>query len=1818
MNSLSEKYFALNPLKELKSLNGIDVPVVEQYDSEIDEIVTDKTRKEIIETVFAQNSLNKVKQKQSKQFSEGGVTNINGDAQEIWTPREFLYRQFNPDWKENPYIVSEEVGEEKLKNIAEKQQALELEIEELLVKHKAKTIFELPISEYDYIKEQRREIERIADFLTIPELDAFVFAHPELKKENYIDDYTYTKDDLIDKKLLFFELTSKSEGKWVYRYEYLAGNVNRKITHLERDEDYYLENISKEQWQIQKEELLKVRNPYARITQEGQNAITLYARSEFANDTAIFGITEIVGNLQFNGKTTINNAFKQYLQSDLIDPTTFQLVESYRDITRYYCDGETPPSDGTEDGERLKINILQNSKIEGQRLLDMFLDTELTREDKQRLEYEWNLRYNNEVECYWSKIPVALSLSKTFLNGVPFIPNPTQIQSVQYQMVTGSCLFAYGVGVGKTASAFMNISWALDNGLVKKPLIVTRVNIAPKFIGETQGKDETNAQGKTTGTFLQGLLPQYKVVDLGGLSYDEVRYNIKHFSEEEERLMTKMDELKEYIRNNVNKKTYNFEDKEVNGVIIANIDDFELEQIQRDYAFYLMPYQPQGDNPPEKKTKPMAIFEWWWGQQVKYISELPYRLGKVRDFGDGTIFFTTKTGIRRLGVYKPNIEEDINQNDSFFGQIFYELSQGEEIENMRGYGRENPFANKIESALFEAPEKPKIYLSELGIDFACFDESHDYKKVFTIAKGRLNPYKQDYTDGRKGRSNKKYATVGKGTPNDISIDAYKIVRYVQNLHTNSFGVIHLTATPVTNSPVEIYSMMALTNYPKLVKEGYSQIEDFFDLYMRINYDIRYTAQRKIVKDQVLLGFNNTPQMRRLLFSIIDYKSGQDANIKRPVKVIYPNLPKGIDTTLEPTPEQNDSFYNIKEFIKGEKTYQEICELDTVDINDYNEMDDEELIKAYEDLTGKAVDETPPLEDKTRKKFIDKLEQAQTKTQQFSTKEGKRIPKQARVSKALAMMRQVTISPYLFMCKKRSEIEPTATQYVESSPKLLYIINCIKNTLKYEKDNNLQPTGSVIYMTQGIEPKAMIPTEFEIQADGSRVPIAYEQFKWSETALAKIKKYLVDNSNLEENQISIVYGGTSKTAKVREMDKFLRGESLVMIGSKSISTGVDLQKNASQLFFADFDWSPTDAEQVEGRIHRQGNRMAYTRIVYPMLENSADPVIFQILQEKTMRIREIWDKEGRTSQLEINKEFDASDFKRKLITDPEEQAKYHIEVSVKDLEDNAIMYRNRLKTFQNLSEDYQTIQEERDILKKGLTILEHYAKEKIRKDGIKNLENKIDDAEWELEREKDTLEQEISDAKYELEYNSPSEQDQAELKKKITANEKKLGKLNVKDKIEKIKADAYDYVNDPEKRYEFEDYMGLTDEELVDKVQKVITDSNSWWQRNVGWRTQSEIDDFIKNNYPMAYFGRDESDNERIKQLAISKKEEIKAVRTKVRELQDFIDDSDDPFSNEVVKAESDLEELEEQLDDLKRELENIKDDDEGVNTDKAIRVASNPQFNNRGYSWRNAYRNYTKGKDRILALGLDPNDLTGALSEIRTKLQEFEDEIATIRDSEGELIAKFRLEAIANKKDLPTLSDRVIEYGEANGKYLTKFLSTFKIDETVKYGDNPDKDTSTKIIIGMTKPHQKTYKGEIIIELQGSKKKSVDIVVGDDTYEIVGGEYVSLGDYTVAEFEQLLVDNDLVGVFEFFDWAVKDGVEGGKPKLKEPPKKPIDKPVDKPVDEPIEPETSSIEDYELKIELYEDLIELAETDEEVEEYELKIELYQDLIELESE
>ena len=96
------------------------------------------------------------------------------------------------------------------------------------------------------------------------------------------------------------------------------------------------------------------------------------------------------------------------------------------------------------------------------------------------------------------------------------------------------------------------------------------------------------------------------------------------------------------------------------------------------------------------------------------------------------------------------------------------------------------------------------------------------------------------------------------------------------------------------------------------------------------------------------------------------------------------------------------------------------------------------------------------------------------------------------------------------------------------------------------------------------------------------------------------------------------------------------------------------------------WNPSETTQVEGRIWRQGNRQGVTHIVYPLMNDSIDALMYQKYDEKQSRIDELWKYKGDTLNVA---DIDPEELKFGLIKDPEKRADLQIIQEKEMLEDS---------------------------------------------------------------------------------------------------------------------------------------------------------------------------------------------------------------------------------------------------------------------------------------------------------------------------------------------------------------------------------------------------------------------------------------------------------------------------------------------------------------------------------------------------------------------
>ncbi len=587
----------------------------------------------------------------------------------------------------------------------------------------------------------------------------------------------------------------------------------------------------------------------------------------------------------------------------------------------------------------------------------------------------------------------------------------------------------------------------------------------------------------------------------------------------------------------------------------------------------------------------------------KHIASLLDEEGEVELLPENSISVITYEGLRKLAF------TDFTWNE-IKGRLFQILNQG--IESSR---ESTALEGKIEELMGKGSIGSNIEIEKLGFDYLLMDEAHISKKIFTQVKGEVNE------SGERERSDYKIAS---GTPSAIALKSFMVAQYVQKTSNNN-NVVLLTATPFTNSPLEIFSMLSLIAYHRLEKLQLDNLQQFFNHFIQSSIELIISAQLVPQRKEIIMGFNNLIALQQLIFQFIDYKSGEEAEIHRPNKIVLPMKNQKVDGVVVPLP--------AEEQISTTTTPTTEQQLLMAQLESY--------------LLGKTELEG----------ILDKKEKpTEEETDAEKLKDKRNDP--ARILKGITLGRQIAFSPYLIPRAENVAEKVNYLDFIQSSPKLMYTMGCIQSVKKHCENIGEPMSGQLIYSNAG--------TNF----------------------FPHIKEYLVKELGFDPKEVDFIKGGMTARKKELVKDKFLSGVIKVVIGSQTIREGINLQNRATDLYNLWLDWNPTDLYQLEGRIWRFGNQFANVRIVIPLVEDSVDVAIFQKLEEKSSRINYLWQRSGKENTLKLEN-FNPSELKTSLISNPKRLAEVMILEKKEILKDEVNGLLNQRDELNNIVETRET-------------------------------------------------------------------------------------------------------------------------------------------------------------------------------------------------------------------------------------------------------------------------------------------------------------------------------------------------------------------------------------------------------------------------------------------------------------------------------------------------------------------------------------------------
>jgi hypothetical protein len=676
-----------------------------------------------------------------------------------------------------------------------------------------------------------------------------------------------------------------------------------------------------------------------------------------------------------------------------------------------------------------------------------------------------------------------------------------------------------------------------------------------------------------------------------------------------------------------------------------------------------------------------------------YISQFIDENGEVFQVDEGSISMLTYQGLERLGF---NETTQANMFDQLTDAI--SMLQDIDISTKKGAKDIVREKGKLEGIIGKALAKSTVKIEDFGFDFVCFDEAHALKKIFTQVKARKS---------EEGESkNKKMYEINAGIPSTRGIKGYFVCSYIQMLNKGN-NVLLLTATPFTNSPLEVYSMLSLVAYTRMREMNLANINDFFDNFCQMSYELVINSKLQPERKQIFKGFDNLIGLQKLIYKYMLYKEagkldkkGNTIQLVRPDKWVLPykgrfvgndyisaKTDEYVDTVLPLTESQKSMMEEVIAYVEGNISYEQLSSKQSS--SDVDNIDIDELITSI-------LDENPELTrsqaEKQAEKYLNELQDEKLNISENSLDDEEKAG--VRTLRGVNFARNISLSPYLYEFSGLGK--PTYKTYIESSPKLTYIMKCIKSVKKWHENNKDAVSGQVIYMDRG-------KNHFEL-----------------------IKEYLIQELGYKEHEIGIIRSGKEGTSTHKDLIKngfngMVWNEALksfeempdekrikIIIGTSSIREGMNLQKYSTVLYNAFVDWNPTDQLQLEGRVWRQGNTFKNVRIVLPLMSDSMDIFMFQKLEEKTSRINSIWNYDGQTNVLPID-ELDPQEQKMALVTNPRVIAEMESERDVTKIEENISFHETNIQTANNVIDFMRT----REKFDKDLTqIIERIASDKI--------------------------------------------------------------------------------------------------------------------------------------------------------------------------------------------------------------------------------------------------------------------------------------------------------------------------------------------------------------------------------------------------------------------------------------------------------------------------------------------------------------------------
>jgi N12 class adenine-specific DNA methylase len=521
------------------------------------------------------------------------------------------------------------------------------------------------------------------------------------------------------------------------------------------------------------------------------------------------------------------------------------------------------------------------------------------------------------------------------------------------------------------------------------------------------------------------------------------------------------------------------------------------------------------------------------------------------------------------------IEEQIADLDSSIELM--RQTDGEKSRNVKDVQkRRDALREKLKKLLDADNKDDNLYWGELGIDALFVDEAHEFKNLaFSTSMNRV-------------------AGLGNQQGSQKASDMFLKVRQVLNA-TGGRNVVFATGTPISNTMAEMYTMQRYLDYSNLKAQGINHFDAWARMFGEVVTDWELSPSGKYKMNSRFAKFVNMPELMQRYTHFADVINRDDINrmlASQGKKLPVPKLAGGKPTNVV-VPRSPEQAKFIGEPIKDEAG------------NDTDNYPQGSLVWRSENMPKKA------------EKGADNM------------------------LKIMGDARKAALDMRL--------IDPSYPDYPNSK------VNHAAGRIKAIYDEWHADRGTQLVFIDLSTPKNAKAAEAARLRD--LVERAEQGDEQAITDLDKVspdemmaldgdfsvyddlKQKLIDRG-IPEAEIAFIHDAKTELQKDELFGKVRSGRVRVLFGSTAkMGAGMNVQDRLVALHHLDAPWRPSDLEQREGRIIRQGNKLYErdpegfeVRINRYATKQTLDSRMWQTIEGKANFIEQV--RKGNTGTREI--------------------------------------------------------------------------------------------------------------------------------------------------------------------------------------------------------------------------------------------------------------------------------------------------------------------------------------------------------------------------------------------------------------------------------------------------------------------------------------------------------------------------------------------------------------------------------------------------------